>query len=64
LNETADQYVFIELDLKEHGKATFRIDTQSDYVNIADEIGMSVLGKFYDSFDTGLDDKGKKRSLL
>lgn len=64
LNKTADQYVFIELDLKEHGKVTFRIDTQSDYVNIADELGMNVLEKFYDNFDTGLDDKGKKRSLL
>ncbi|AMB18625.1 hypothetical protein BH780_gp042 [Bacillus phage Eldridge] len=63
-NKTADQYVHIELDLKEFGRVTFKINTETDYVVIADDLSIRVLEKFLEDFDTGLDDKAKKRSLL
>lgn len=62
-NKTADQYIHMELDLKDYGSVYFRIDTQTDYVSIADEVGLEVLNSFLEDFDTELDDKSKKRNL-
>lgn len=60
LNSTPDKYIGIELDLKEHGKILFQIDTESNYGSVADDLSTKVMENFMINFDTGLDDKGKR----
>ncbi|QDP42836.1 hypothetical protein HWC53_gp052 [Bacillus phage vB_BmeM-Goe8] len=62
-NSTPDKYIRIELDLKEHGRVLFKINTESNYGSVADDISMKVLENFLVNFDTGLDDKGKRGSF-
>jgi len=62
-NSTPDEYIYIELDLKEHGKVQFRVSTKTNYGSIADEASFHTLEKFLEEFDTGLDEKGKKGIL-
>jgi len=59
-NRTPDQYVHMELDLKQFGKVYFKINTETDYASIADDVSREVLADFYENYDTGLDGKGKK----
>lgn len=57
-----DQYVLIELNLKEHGKVLFIIDVKSNYGRVANDDSVAVLRKFLNDFDTGL--TKKKRGLF
>jgi hypothetical protein len=59
-NNTPDQYIFIKLDLKEHGTVQFKIDTESNYGSLADDESKRVLDNFLKNFNTGLDDKGRR----
>ncbi|QIW88658.1 hypothetical protein P59_060 [Bacillus phage P59] len=59
-NSNPDKYIGIELDLKQHGKVNFKIDTESNYGSVADDLSLQVLKNFLKNFDTGLDDKGRR----
>jgi hypothetical protein len=59
-NDTPDQYIFIKLDLKEHGTVQFKIDTESNYGSLSDDASKNVLENFLKNFNTGLDDKGRR----
>ena len=56
-----DQYVSIELDLKENGTVIFIIDVRTNYGRVANDESVSVLRKFLKDFDTGLNAPKKKR---
>lgn len=58
-----DQYVTIEVNLKEHGVVVFVIDVRSNYGRIANDESRVVLKRFLKDFDTGLNAK-KKRGLF
>jgi hypothetical protein len=58
-----DQYVSIELNLKEYGMVLFIIDVRTNYGRIGSEESTAVLRKFLDDFDTGLSTKKKKKGL-
>lgn len=59
-----DQYVSIELSLKEHGVVLFVIDVKSNYGRVANDQSNAVLKQFLEDFDTGLEVKKKKRGLF
>jgi hypothetical protein len=59
-NDTSDKYICINLDLKEHGIVKFKIDTDSNYGSVADDLSKQVLDNFLKNFNTGLDDKGRR----
>ncbi|AIW03349.1 hypothetical protein CPT_Mater192 [Bacillus phage Mater] len=56
-NSTPDKFIHLELDLREHGRVHFQINTESSYGSVSDERSMQVLKDFLVNFDTGLDDK-------
>lgn len=58
------EYIGIELDLKESGKALFLVNPDSDYGSVANEGSMTVLTHFLDNFNTGCDLKSKRRKLF
>ena len=62
-NSTSDKFIGIELNLKEHGRVLFKIDTGSNYGSVADELSEKVLVNFLKNFDTGLDEKGQRGSM-
>lgn len=57
-NVKEDPYVEMEINLQEFGVARFKINTQSNYGSVADDLSMQVLKGFLLNFDTGLDEKG------
>lgn len=58
-NTTSDQNIYIEMDMKEYGRVRFRIDTESNYGCVADELSEKVLENFLNNYDTGLGGGGK-----
>jgi hypothetical protein len=63
-NTDPDQNIYIEMDMNEHGKARFSIDTKSNYGCIADEFSEKVLEDFLNNYDTGLDGGKGVRGFL
>lgn len=58
--ESPEQYVSIQLSLKEHGMVLFVIDVKSNYGRIADDESREVLKVFLKDFNTGLNAPKKK----
>ncbi|AFQ96312.1 hypothetical protein [Bacillus phage vB_BceM_Bc431v3] len=57
-------WVRIELDLREHGKVVFAINTDSEYGQIEDEDGREVLVHFMENYVTECDRVEKRRSIF
>jgi hypothetical protein len=59
-----EQYVSIELNLKEYGMVIIVIDVRSNYGRVANDESVSVLERFLEDFDTGLNATKKKKGLF
>lgn len=56
--------ITIELDLKEHGKAYFKINAETNYSSLSDERSMQVLKDFLENYSTKLTDGSQKGTKL
>ena len=63
-SDNPDKCVLIELDLKEHGKALFKIDIEANYGKVADKHSMQVLKDFLANYNTKLDTIGQRGTKL
>jgi hypothetical protein len=52
--DALDQNVYIEMDMKNYGKACFRIDPKSNYGEVADQRSREVFEDFLDNDSTDL----------
>ncbi|AYJ75144.1 hypothetical protein BSP36_057 [Bacillus phage BSP36] len=62
--DSADKHVAIELDLKEHGKVRFNINTVTDYGGLSDGNSRKALEHFLENYSTTLDDIEQKGTKL
>lgn len=59
-----EDWVRIELDLKQDGKVRFTINTESQYGQVEDEESRKVLVQFLDHFDVGYEKVQKRKGFI